>query len=110
NRDALLRLGALSSLEIISGRLNSEGGAVRSNAQFDLKIIFGDAADKTTEAPKLRKEIERLAKDIASKRARLADDSFRAKAPAEIVRAMEATLGEREIEHGKILERLKQLE
>ncbi|MGH9698867.1 MAG: valine--tRNA ligase [Candidatus Acidiferrales bacterium] len=110
NRDALLRLGALSSLEIISGRLNSEGGAVRSSAQFDLKIIFGDAADKTAEVPKLKKEIDRLAKDIASKRARLGDDSFRAKAPAEIVRAMETTLGERQIEHGKLLERLKQLE
>ena len=83
---------------------------MRSSAQFDLKIIFGDATDKAVEAPKLMKEIDRLAKDIASKRARLADDSFRAKAPAEIVRAMEATLGERQIEQQKLIERLKQLE
>jgi hypothetical protein len=39
----------------------------------------------------------------------LKDDNFRSRAPAEIVRNLEATLAEREIEHQKLVERLKQL-
>jgi valyl-tRNA synthetase len=110
NIDPILRLATLSELRFLSGPLSPDGGAVRSTAMFDLRISFGDAIDKTAEVAKLRKESERLAKDIESKQKRLSDETFRSKAPAEIVRNMEATLAERQIEHQKLLGRLKQLE
>ena len=49
---------------------------MRSTAKFDLRIAYGDAMDKEAEIARLRKEIERLAKDIESKKARLADQTF----------------------------------
>ena len=58
----------------------------------------------------MKKEIERMAKDIESKKARLADETFLSKAPAKIVEDLKATLAGREIEYQKLLERLKQLE
>ncbi len=110
NLDSLTRLANLSSLEVSSGHLDAAGAAIRSTAQFDLRIPYGEAIDKPAETARLRKEIERLEKDIESKQKRLADDTFRSKAPPDIVRAMETTLAERTAELQKLRDRLSQLE
>jgi valyl-tRNA synthetase len=110
NLDPLLRLANLASLGISARRLDSAGAAVRSAANYDLRIAYGAAVDKEAEVTRLRKEIERLAKDIESKKARLADETFLSKAPAKIVEDLKATLAGREVEYQKLVERLKQLE
>ncbi len=110
NLDPLLRLANLVSVGISSERLDSAGAAVRSTANYDLRIAYGEAVDKEAEIARLRKEIERLAKDIEAKKARLADEAFLSKAPAKIVEELKATLAGREIEYQKLLDRLKQLE
>jgi valyl-tRNA synthetase len=110
NLDPILRLASLSALNLSSGRLDSKGGLMRSTAQFDLRIAYGEGVDKQAEINKIKKDRERLGKDIESKRARLADDNFRSKAPAEIIRNLENTLAEREAERQKLGERLAQLQ
>jgi valyl-tRNA synthetase len=110
NLEPLLRLAALSELIVRDGHLDPTGAAVRSTAQFDLRIAYGDVVDKATERARLNKEIERLKKDIASKEARLADESFTSKAPAHVVEQMRTTLEERRLELKKLQDRLKQLE
>jgi valyl-tRNA synthetase len=109
NMDALARLGALSEVRVSGDALSSDGAAVRSTSKFDLRIAYGEAMDKAAEIPKLQKEIERLAKDIETKKARLADESFASKAPAKVIEDFKATLAAREVEHQKLVERLKQL-
>ncbi len=109
NAEPLTRLATLSALKVSSDRLDSAGAAVRSTSQFDLRIAYGEAVDKDVELARLRKEIERLAKDISSKQSRLADETFTSKAPAKIVEDLRATLASRQIEHQKLLDRLKQL-
>ena len=110
NLDALARLASLSELTVSSGALASDGAAVRSTAQFDLRIAYGDAVDKPAEIAKMQKEIERLAKDIETKRTRLGDETFTSKAPAKVVDDFKATLAAREAEYQKLVERLKQLQ
>jgi len=110
NLDPLLRLASLSALQISSGRLDSAGAALRSTAQFDLRIAYGDTIDKAAEVARLTKERDRLSKDIASKKARLADETFLSKAPTKIVDELKATLVSRQIEHQKVLNCLAQLE
>jgi len=111
NRDAVMRLAILSDLQLSADRIQSNDGAVRATARFDLRIT---AAEETLDIPaelaRLRKEKDRLEKDIGSKCARLSDEAFRNKAPTKIVQQMEATLEERRIELSKINERLTQLE
>jgi len=109
NLEAVLRLASLSTLQISDGRLDATDAAVRSTSQFDLRIAYGEAVDKNVEIARLRKEAERLAKDIESKKSRLADETFRSKAPAHIVSGIEATLAERTIEHQKLIDRLAEL-
>jgi valyl-tRNA synthetase len=108
-RDLLSRLGTLSELRISAGTLDPAGAMIRSTAHFDLRIAYGEGIDKAAESAKAQKEIERLEKDIDSKRARLADETFRSKAPETVVRNMENTLREREVELEKLKDRLKQL-
>ena len=110
NLEPILRLGTLSTLHVSAERLESAAGTMRSTAQFDLRISYGEAIDKAAEIAKARKEIERLEKDIESKEKRLADHAFRSKAPAEIVRNMEVTVAERKAELANLRARLKQLE
>jgi len=61
------------------------------------------------ECARLKKEHERLAKNIASKERQLADDTFRSRAPEKIIQGLETTLAEQRIELTKTSERLSQL-
>ncbi|MGH9860404.1 MAG: class I tRNA ligase family protein, partial [Candidatus Acidiferrales bacterium] len=110
NLDPILRLAALSGLTVAAGHLDPNGGVVRSTARFDLRIPFSASLDVGAEVTKLRKERERLGKDIESKRLRLADPAFRSKAPERVVKTMESALAEREAELAKLRERLAQLQ
>jgi valyl-tRNA synthetase len=99
-----------TATSVVAGPLNPSGGMIYSTSQFDLQIPFGEGVEKSVEIARLKKESERLAKDIESKKTRLADETFLSKAPAKIVEDLKATLTGREIEYQKLLARLKQLE
>jgi valyl-tRNA synthetase len=109
NLDPVLRLAALSSLNVSVGALDSKAGVVRSAAQFDVRIAYGEGVDKQAELARLRKEVDRLAKDIESKKKRLSDEVFLSRAPAEVRQNLENTLAERELEHQKLSDRLAKL-
>ena len=110
NLDPILRLANLSNL--IKGERQVRAGVMYSTSRLELWITRGEMSEgeKEAEKIKLKKEIERLAKDIESKKARLADETFLSKAPAKIVEDLKATLAAREIEHQKLRDRLSQLQ
>jgi valyl-tRNA synthetase len=110
NMEPILRLASLSELRISHSHLNPAGAAVRSTAAFELSIPYSDTVDKPAEIARLKKEIDRLAKDIETKQHRLADESFTSKAPGKVVDALRATFTERQLEYRKLRDRLKQLE
>ena len=110
NRDGILRLGLLTELNVIHGKLPESGGGMRSTAQFDLRIPYlTETIDVAAELVRIRKEIERLTKDIAGKERQLGDETFRSRAPEKIIRGLEATLSERRIELQKFQDRSKEL-
>ena len=110
NLDPILRLATLSSLRVTAEHLDPQGAIIRSTAAFDLRIAFSDAIDKPAEIARLKKAIDSLQKDITSKQARLADESFTSKAPGHIVDALRATMMDRQLELRKLEDRLRQLE
>jgi valyl-tRNA synthetase len=119
DRETIMRFAALSDLKISANKLPATGGSVRSTLQFDVRIDATEAAamsvnarviDASAELARIRKEIERVTKDIASKERQLGDETFRSRAPEKIIRGMEATLEERRVELGKLRERLGQFE
>jgi len=108
--DTVLRLANLSSLEFTKPPFDSTKGVIRSTKDFDLFIGYDAAFDIKGEVARLRKDLERLTKDIASKQQRLQDETFRSRAPEHIVKGLETTLAERRTEFDKLGERLTQLE
>jgi valyl-tRNA synthetase len=105
-----LRLANLSSLSFARPPFDSTKGIVRSTKDFDLCVGYETAVDVQAEVSRLRKELERLTKDIATKQLRLEDHTFRSRAPEHIVKGLETTLAERRTEFDKLGERLAQLE
>ena len=99
----------LTDLKIGDTRLTQAGGAVRSSAQFDLRVEYTETVDASAERAKIAKEIEGLEKAIASKEKQLGDETFRSRAPEKIIRGLEATLASQRIELAKLMERLAQL-
>jgi len=111
NVDGIVRLASLTGMPVSASRLAATGGAVRTMAQFDVRIAYAtDTMDISAEIARLRKEIDGLQKAIASKEKQLDDASFRARAPEKIVRGMEATLAEQKLELEKLRSRLAELE
>ncbi|MGB6483719.1 MAG: valine--tRNA ligase [Candidatus Acidiferrales bacterium] len=110
NLEPLMRLASFSGLKIQQEHLEAaEDAAVRLAAQFDLRIRMDEVRDVQAEIAKLKKEEERLKKDIEAKKTRLADNTFRNRAPNEIVQGLEATVAERQREYQKIVNRLTEL-
>ncbi len=108
--ETILRLANLASLTFAEPPFDSTKGVVRSTKDFELFIPYEAAFDVQAELSRLRKELDRLTKDIASKQVRLEDETFRSRAPEHIVKGLESTLAERRTEFDKLGERLAQLE
>ncbi len=111
NREAIQRLGNLSGLSVVAGKLAEAGGGMRSTASFDLRIPYAEeTVDVAAELGRLKKEIEGLEKAIASKEKQLGNETFRSRAPGNIIKQMEESLVEQKIELEKLLKRKRQLE
>ncbi len=106
----ILRLGNLDSVSFAQPPFDSTKGAIRSNKDFEIFIPYLAAFDVPAEIARLKKDFVRLEKDIASKLQRLTDDTFRSRAPEQIVKGLETTLAERQAEFEKVRERLAGLE
>ena len=107
--DAIARLAFLSELKISATPLEQTGGAVRSTAQFDVRIAYSDTVDPEAEKARLKKEMEGLTKAIASKEGQLGNETFRSRAPEKIIRGLEETLATQRIELKKLEDRMGQL-
>jgi len=111
NHEAIQRLGNLSGLSVVAGKLAEGGGGMRSTAEFDLRIPYAEeTVDVAAELARLKKEIEGLQKAIASKEKQLGNETFRSRAPEKIIAQMEEALAGQRVELGKMVTRKAQLE
>jgi valyl-tRNA synthetase len=108
NADTIQRLANLEPFSFVSVPLDPTKGLIYTGKDFELFIRY--AFDVTARAAQLRKEIDQLSKDIESKQRRLADETFRNRAPGHIVKGEESKLVERLTERTKLAEQLAQLE
>src|SRR5246127_1275996 len=110
NLEGILRLALLTELTITEAKLAQSGGGLRSTSSFDLRVPHVETVDIAAELVRLKKEQDRLTKDIASKEGQLGNETFRSRAPEKIIQGLEATLAERQIELQKVRERIRELE
>ncbi|MFQ5695569.1 MAG: valine--tRNA ligase, partial [Terriglobia bacterium] len=108
-REPILRLANLSQLDLLAGHLSAQGGGLRQAARFDARIPYSSASLEH-EVKRLRKEKDKLARELDSMRARLADQQFRQKAPEKVVRGLEQRQAERHSQYEKVSKLLTTLE
>jgi len=109
SRDGVVRLALLTDLSVSPQPLQQTGGAVRSSAEFDVRIAYSDTVDPEGEKTRLKKEMVGLQKAISSKEGQLGNETFRSRAPENIIRGLEETLATQRIELKKLEDRLGQL-
>jgi valyl-tRNA synthetase len=72
----------------------SQTAGMRSTARFDVAVMYKKQIDVEAERDRLNKELEKITRELERARAQLANDSFRAKAPPQVVQGLEARAGE----------------
>jgi valyl-tRNA synthetase len=111
NREGITRLAFLTELRVTREKLPEGAGGVRSTAAFDIRIAYAvETVDAAGEVARLKKESEGLEKAIASKEKQLGNETFRNRAPENIIKQMEETLTGQKVELEKVQERLRSLE
>ena len=109
HRQAIERLANLSSLNLSSRPLATEGGAVRSLPDFALRIDLADALDAEAERPRLLREKQKLERELSSLEGQLGNQQFLAKAPEQVVKGMRLRKQEFSEQYEKVLETLQKL-
>jgi valyl-tRNA synthetase len=110
NIGTVRQFGALSSVNFVTARLNPADGPLRSTSEFDIRIPYETVADIPGELAALRKEKERLEGIIVGQEKQLGNPAFSSKAPAAVIAKLQESLAERIAEHGKIIQRISQLD
>jgi valyl-tRNA synthetase len=83
--------------------------AARHTARFDVHLVYEQKIDVAAECERLKKELEKLEKDIASGQSRLENETFRTKAPAHVVDGLRKQVHENEVLRDKTQSKRREL-
>jgi valyl-tRNA synthetase len=81
----------------------------RSTSRFDVHAIYEKKIDVAAERERLKKELEKVEKQLAAAQARLGDEQFLKKAPAHVVEGLRKQVEELVILRDKIVAQLNEL-
>jgi valyl-tRNA synthetase len=81
----------------------------RHTARFDVHLVYEKKIDVDAECERLKKELEKLEKEIASAKRQLGNEGFLAKAPATVVDGLRKQKQEKEILRDKTQSKQKEL-
>ena len=84
NRGAVERLANVEKVTFVESSLAKLPGA-RSTARFDVQVIYEKKIDVAAECERLKKELEKIEKGIASGQNQLGNQQFLSKAPPNVV-------------------------
>jgi valyl-tRNA synthetase len=87
NRGALERLANVEEVRFVNSSLEKLA-SVRHTARFDVRLVYEQKIDISAECERLKKELDKLEKGIASGQRQLGNEQFLAKAPANVVEGL----------------------
>jgi valyl-tRNA synthetase len=90
---AVERLATVESLRFVESSLAKVAGA-RHTSRFDVHVIYEKKIDVGAERERLRKELDRIEKEIAGGERQLSNEQFLAKAPANVVEGIRTKMQE----------------
>ncbi len=108
NQGAVERLANVETISLTNGPLVDTLGA-RHTARFDFLVIYEKKINLATERERLRKELEKIDKEIANGKRQLSNEQFLAKAPAHVVDGIRKRTQDLEMQQGETSRQLKAL-
>jgi len=109
NRSAVERLANVDGVAFVEQSLAKAAGA-RSTARFDVRVIYERKVDVAAERDRLSKELARLTQELTRATGQLNNESFLAKAPANVVEGLKKRRAEVVVLIEKIRAALDELE
>jgi valyl-tRNA synthetase len=109
NSSAIERLGGVEKIEFVANSLAKLPGA-RHTARFDVHVIYEKKIDVAAERERLKKELEKIEKEIANGQRQLSNEGFLAKAPAHVVEGLRKRSGDLLVLREKANSKLEELE
>jgi valyl-tRNA synthetase len=108
NSGALERLANVQQAQFVNEALANKSG-VRTTARFDVRLVYEQKIDLGAECERLKKEMEKIEKGIASGQRQLGNEQFVAKAPAQVVENLKKQQQELAVLHQKTQSKLQEL-
>ncbi len=108
NRGAIERLGNVEGVTFVESSLAKVGGA-RSTARFDVHVVYEKKVDVAAECERLKKELEKIEREISNGQRQLWNEQFLAKAPTKVVEGLRVRAEELKVLREKILAKMKEL-
>lgn len=102
------RLASVDQLTFVESSLAKLAGA-RSTSRFDVHVVYERKIDVAAENERLRKELDKIEKGLASAQRQLGNEQFLAKAPAAVVEGLKKQQRELTVLREKTLEKLKEI-
>jgi valyl-tRNA synthetase len=109
NVGALERLANVEQAHFVDEGLGNES-AVRTTSRFDVRLVYEQKIDVAAECERLKKEMEKIEKGIATGQRQLGNEQFLAKAPALVVENLKKQQQELAVLHQKTQSKLNELE
>jgi valyl-tRNA synthetase len=108
NRGSVERLASVEQVSFVETSPAKLAGA-RSTARFDVHVVYERKIDVVAERERLKKELEKIEKPLASSQARLNDEQFLKKAPPQVVEGLRKQVEELKVLQEKTLAKLKEI-
>ena len=108
NRGAVERLANVENIRFVERSLAKEAGA-RSTPRFDVHVVYEKTIDAAAERERLKKELERIEKEIINGQRQLGDEQFLSKAPAQVVEGIRRRAQELQVLRSKTETALNEL-
>jgi valyl-tRNA synthetase len=108
NSWAVKRLANVEAVTFVESSLAKVAGA-RSTARFDVHVVYEQKIDVAAECERLRKELQKIEKQLASGQGKLADEQFLTKAPPTVVDGLRKQIEELKFVREKTATKMKEL-
>jgi len=108
NQGAVERLASVENVSFVESSLAKLAGA-RHTARFDVHMVYERKIDVAAERERLKKEMEKIEKEIANGQRQLGNEGFLAKAPSPVVEGIRKRQQELTVLRGKTKSKLDEL-
>ena len=102
------RSAGVEKITFVDTSLAKTAGA-RSTARFDVHVVYEKRIDVAAESERLRKELDKIEREIANGQRQLSNERFLAKAPAKVVEGLKARAEELSVLREKALAQMREI-